>query len=171
MTYQDLDNLITFKMDVPSIYHIMLGMNEKDSCIFEDVLRSRETDNYTLNKFLKKYDIVVGTGITFDHRVVEIIVTIPYKKIEKKEAILLFNYFLHHTNFELTHFYLDLNNEDCYKALGIFIHSNYYDILITKETYEDEKDMEYISIKFTSNHTFIDKLHCLAIIANDGFYN
>ncbi|MBP5589324.1 MAG: hypothetical protein J6X26_02175 [Bacteroidales bacterium] len=172
MNYQELDNLITFKMGVPSLYHIMLGMYEKDTGCFEYELTTRETDNYKLNIFLKKYNVnVERTSITLDHRVHEITVTIPYKKIEKTDPILLFNYFLHRTNFVVTHFQLDLETDNCQRALFIIIHSNYYDIQITKERYEDEKDMDYIVIKFKTYDIFIDKLHCLAIIANDGFYN
>lgn len=54
MNYKELDNLITFKMGVPSLYHIMLGMSSDETEEYQTALDEMNTDNYDLNDFLMK---------------------------------------------------------------------------------------------------------------------
>ena len=53
MDYKELDSLITFRMGLPSIYHIMLGMSMYQTEEYAKELDRKETDNYDLNAFLK----------------------------------------------------------------------------------------------------------------------
>ena len=59
MNTKDLDSLISFKMGLPSLYHIMLGMSIDETNDYEKEIENRQTDNYDLNDFLKEYNIGV----------------------------------------------------------------------------------------------------------------
>ena len=45
MTTNELNSLITFKMQLPSLYHIMLGMSQDETEDYEKELENRQTDN------------------------------------------------------------------------------------------------------------------------------
>ena len=57
MNTKDLDSLISFKMGLPSLYHIMLGMSIDETNDYEKEIENRQTDNYDLNDFLKEYNM------------------------------------------------------------------------------------------------------------------
>ena len=85
MNYQELDNLITFKMGFPSPYHIMLGMSSDETEDYEKELENKETDNYDLNDFLNKYNVSVErTAFTAEWRLREIYLLIISKKKMQK---------------------------------------------------------------------------------------
>ena len=85
MDYKELDSLITFRMGLPSIYHIMLGMSMYQTEEYAKELDRKETDNYDLNAFLKKYGVKVErTGFTGDTymQLDEISIMIPINHLE-----------------------------------------------------------------------------------------
>lgn len=94
MTTKELDNLITFKMGLPSLYHIMLGMSMDETADYEQELENRQTDNYDLNDILKKYGVKVErTGFSDEYRLSVISVYIPLEHIGERELKMLFDYF------------------------------------------------------------------------------
>ncbi len=168
MNYQELDNLITFKMGLPSLYHIMLGMSSDETEDYEKELENKETDNYDLNDFLKKYDVSIErTAFTAEWRLHEISLFISIEHFEEKDAKMLYNYFVYRMNVVEKKFSFTSRTDDTIKDLNISIHTDLYDVIITKETNE-ENGSERIVILFTSeDEEKLDKLRCLAIIANN----
>ena len=168
MNYQELDNLITFKMGLPSLYHIMLGMSSDETEDYEQKLIDRATDNYNLNDFLKKYDIIVErTAFTEDMRLHEITVTIPIEHIEEKDVQMLYNYFAYRMNVVEKQFYFTSDANDTIKNLNISIHSDLYDVRITKETDEESGEERIVILFISEDEVNLDKLRCLAIITKN----
>lgn len=168
MNYKELDNLITFKMGVPSLYHIMLGMSSDETEEYQTGLDEMNTDNYDLNEFLKKYDITVErTAFTSSFRLQELTITIPLEHIKENDVKMLFNYFAFKENVLEKKFSFTSDTDDSIKDLNIIIHFDLFDVKITKETNANSGD-EYIVIMFVSeDDENLDKLRCIAIIANN----
>ncbi len=168
MNYKELDNLITFKMGVPSLYHIMLGMSSDETEEYQTALDEMNTDNYDLNDFLKKYDIIVErTAFTSSFRLHELTITIPLEQIKEKDVKMLFNYFAYKENVLEKKFSFTSDTDDSIKDLNVIIHFDLFDVRITKETCTDSGD-EYIVILFVSEDDVnLDKLRCLAIFSNN----
>jgi hypothetical protein len=169
MDYKELDSLITFRMGLPSIYHIMLGMSMNQTEEYAKELDRKETDNYDLNAFLKKYGVKVErTGFTGDTymQLDEISIMIPINHLEEKDAKKLYDYFSYRSNVIEKRFSFTSDTDDFIKELNIFIHTDLYDITVTQET--DDEIGKHIFIDFEADRDVnIDKLCCLAIIANN----
>ena len=166
MNTKELDYLFTFKMGLPSLYHIMLGMSEDETEDYEKELGKYQTDNYDLNDFLKKYDIVVErTAFTGEWRLKEMTVSIPLEHIKERELKMLFEYLIYRMNVIEKKFTFTSNANDEICEFDILIRSDLYDVTITKS---EENDNEYVVITFFSeNDIILDKLRCLAIIVNN----
>ena len=166
MTYKELDNLITFKMGLPSLYHIMLGMAMDETDDYEKEIENRQTDNYDLNDFLKKYSIVVErTAFTGEMRLKEMTISIPLEYIKEKDLKMLFDYFVYRMDVVEKRFNFASKSNDEICELDILIRSELYDVTITKS---EVNDNEYIVITFFSEENInLDKLRCLAIIVNN----
>ena len=91
MKYDELKELILFPMGLPSVYHIRLGMSNYETEDYQEQLDKKETDNYTLNDFLKKYDVVVEQGFSDDLNVTEICISIPLNELSERDIRLLFD--------------------------------------------------------------------------------
>ena len=169
MDYKELDSLIIFRMGLPSIYHIMLGMSMNQTEEYAKELDGKETDNYDLNAFLKKYGVKVKrTGFTGDTymQLDEISIMIPINHLVEKDAKMLYDYFSYRSNVLEKRFRFTSDTDDFIKELNIFIHTELYDINVTQET--NDEIGKHIFIDFeVGGDVNIDKLSCLAIIANN----
>lgn len=164
MSTKELDSLIFFKMGLPSLYHIMLGMSMEETGNYEKEIGDRQTDNYDLNDFLKEYNIgVERTGYVGEMVLSEITVSIPLEHITERDLKMLFDYFSFRMNVVEKKFNYTSNANDDICELDILIHSDLYDVRITKD-----EENGTINISFVmGNETNPDMLRCLAIIANN----
>jgi len=164
MNTKDLDSLISFKMGLPSLYHIMLGMSIDETNDYEKEIENRQTDNYDLNDFLKEYNIgVERTGFTGEMVLSEITVSVPLEHITERDLKMLFDYFSFRMNVVEKKFNYTSNANDDLCELDILIHSDLYDVKITKD-----EENGTINISFVmGDETNPDMLRCLAIIANN----
>jgi hypothetical protein len=168
MNYKELDNLVTFKMGVPSLYHIMLGMSSDETEEYQTALDEMNTDNYDLNDFLKKYDITVErTAFTSSFRLHELTITIPLEHIKENDVKMLFNYFACKENVLEKKFSFTSDTDDSIKDLNMIIHFDLFDVIIKKENNVNTGD-DYIVIMFVSEDDVkLDKLRCLAVFSNN----
>ena len=164
MTRNELDSLITFKMGLPSLYHIMLGMAMDETDDYEKEIENRQTDNYDLNDFLKKYSIVVErTAFTGEMRLEEMTITIPLEYIKEKDLQKLFDYFVNRMDVVEKRLHFTSNSNDDICELDILLRSSLYDVRITKNENGDRAVITFASEDVVN----LDKLRCLAIIANN----
>jgi len=173
MNYKELDTLITFKMGIPSIYHIMLGMScdETEDCQTE--LSGKNTDNFDLNDFLKKYDVTVErTAFTSSFRLCGLTITFPLELIKENDAKMLFNYFACRENIIEKKFSFTSGTDDSIKDLNIVCKYDLFEVQIEKET-DVENECQFVVIRISSDDDVnLDKLLCIAIISNNekGFW-
>lgn len=166
MTTKELDTLITFKMGLPSLYHIMLGMSDDETGNYEKDLEKCKTDNYDLNDFLKKYAIIVEkSAFTVKRRLKEMTISLPIELIKERELKMLFDYFIFRMNVVEKKFFFTSNANEELCEFNILIRSDLYDVTITKS---EENENKYVNISlFSKDDINLDKLRCLAIIVNN----
>lgn len=173
MNYKELDTLITFKMGIPSLYHIMLGMSCEETEDYQRELDEKNTDNYDLNDFLKKYDISVErTAFTNSFRLHELTITFPLEHVKENDAKMLFNYFACRENVIEKKFSFTSGTDDSIKDLNIVCKYDLFEVQIEKET-DVENESQFVVIRIVSDDDVnLDKLLCLAIISNNekGFW-
>ena len=129
MTYKELDSLITFKMGLPSLYHIMLGLSMDETDDYEKEIESRQTDNYDLNDLLKKYDIIVERMVfSAQWRLSEMTISIPLEHIKEKDAKMLYDYFVYRIDVKGKKYNITSTASGEICELDIVIHSNLYDV-------------------------------------------
>lgn len=164
MTTKELDNLISFKMGLPSLYHIMLGMTIEETNEYEMEIGKRQTDNYDLNDFLKQYEITVErTAFTSEMCLSEITVYIPLENVKERDLKVLFDYFAFRMEVIEKRFNYSSNAIDEICDLDILIHSELYDVRISIN-----EDSDQLAISFVPGEDVnIDIFRCLAIIANN----
>ena len=96
----------------------------------------------------------------------EISIMIPINHLVEKDAKMLYDYFSYRSNVLEKRFSFTSDTDDFIKELNIFIHTELYDINVTQET--NDEIGKHIFIDFeVGGDVNIDKLSCLAIIANN----
>lgn len=168
MTYKELDNLITFKMGLPSLYHIMLGMSVDETDEFQNELDNQQTDNYNLNDFLKEYGVIVEReGFTEKMLIHDMSVSIPVEHITEHSIKRLYDELAARMNVVNKQFSITTNADDSIIDLDAKIHTDWFDVKFTRFT-DAEKGMDYVFISFIcEDDVNLDKLRCIAIIADN----
>ena len=168
MTYKELDNLITFKMGLPSLYHIMLGMSVDETDEYQDQLDNQQTDNYDLNGFLKEYGVIVEReGFTEKMLIHDMSVSIPLEYITEHSIQRLYDELAARMNVVNKQFSITTNADDSIIDLDAKIHTDWFDVKFILFT-DAEKEMEFVVISFIcEDDVNLDKLRCLTIIANN----
>lgn len=168
MNTKDLDSLISFKMGLPSLYHIMLGMSEDETDGYQKELDERQTDNYDLNDLLKNYDIAVEREAFSDEwRLNEIAVYIPIEHLSEKNIKQICDNLTYKMQAKEKHFSITTDGDDVIMDLNASIHSDLYDVTITT-TIREGTEQENVVVTFISEDDVnLDKLRCLAVIANN----
>lgn len=165
MNSKELDNLITFKMGIPSLYHIMLGMSNDETEDYQKELDNRNTDNYDLNDFLNKYEVMVErTAFDSACRIHELMIAIPIEHIKENEIQLLYKYFSNRMNIIEKECNVTSDANDNIKELNITIRSELYDVTFRIAEYDNGRRLETIIV--SNEEEQIKMLACLAIIAN-----
>ena len=163
MNNKELDSLITFKMGIPSLYHIMLGMSDDETEDYQKELDDRNTDNYDLNDFLKKYEVFVErTSFNSALRIHELTISIPLEHVKENDVQLLYKYFSYRMNIVEKKYSVTSDVNDNIKELDITIRSELYDVTFRVTEFDDGSRLE---ITIVSDEE--DMLACLATIANN----
>ena len=167
MTYKELDNLITFKMGLPSLYHIMLGMSVDETDEYQNELDNQQTDNYDLNDFLKEYGVIVEReGFTEKMLIHDMSLSIPIEYLSEHSIKRLFDELVARMNVVNKRFSITTNADDSIQELDSTIHTDLFDVKITSFT-DVEKEIDNVVISFICDDDLkLDKLRCLSIIAN-----
>lgn len=168
MIYNELDSLITFKMGLPSLYHMMLGMSAEETVDYQEELDQQATDNYDLNDFLKKYNVIVEKAAYIGcFKLSEMTISIPMEFITAGELKTLFSHLSSKMHVVTKQYNVTLDADDNIQDVDICVHADLYDMKIVKENNEDI-GIDYLVISFvTEDDTNLDKLGCLAVIANN----
>ena len=168
MTYKELDNLFTFKMGLPSLYHIMLGMSVDETDEFQNELDNQQTDNYNLNDFLKEYGVIVEReGFTEKMLIHDMSVSIPVEHITEHSIKRLYDELAARMNVVNKQFSITTNADDSIIDLDAKIHTDWFDVKFIRFT-DAEKGMDYVFISFIcEDDVNLDKLRCIAIIADN----
>jgi len=168
MTYKELDNLITFKMGLPSLYHIMLGMSVDETDEYQNQLDNQQTDNFDLNGFLKEYGVIVEReGFTEKMLIHDMSVSIPVEHITEHSIKRLYDELAARMNVVNKQFSITTNADDSIIDLDAKIHTDWFDVKFTQLT-DAAKGMDYVVISFIcEDDVNLDKLRCLTIIANN----
>ena len=168
MTYKELDNLITFKMGLPSLYHIMLGMSVDETDEYQNELDNQQTDNYDLNDFLKEYGVIVEReGFTEKMLIHDMSISIPIEYLTEYSIKRLYDELVARMNVVNKRFSITTNADDSIQELDSMIHTDLYDVKIIRCT-DAEKGMDYVVISFIcEDDVNLDKLRCIGIIANN----
>lgn len=163
MKYDELKELILFPLGLPSVYHIRLGMSNYETEEYQEQLEKKETDDYNLNDFLKKYDIVVEQGFNDDLNVVEICISIPLDELPERDIRLLFDSIAYKMDTVEKKFSITTDSDDSVKELESTIHSDLFDVRICLN---ESRDNIVISFS-TDDDAKIDMLRCLSIISKN----
>ena len=168
MIYNELDSLITFKMGLPSLYHMMLGMSAEETVDYQEEIDQQATDNYDLNNFLKKYNVRVEKAAYIGcFKLSEMTISIPMEFITAGELKTLFSHLSSKMHVVTKQYNVTLDADDNIQDVDICVHADLYDMKIVKENNEDN-GIDYLVISFvTEDDTNLDKLGCLAVIANN----
>lgn len=163
MKYDELKELILFPMGLPSVYHIRLGMSNYETEDYQEQLDMKETDNYTLNDFLKKYDVVVEQGFSDDLNVTEICISIPLNELSERDIRLLFDSISYKMDTVEKKFSITTDSDDSVKELESTIHSDLFDVRI----YLNESHDNVVISFSTDDDVKTDMLRCLSIISKN----
>ena len=163
MKYDELKELIVFPMGLPSVYHIGLGMSNYETEDYQEQLDKKETDNYTLNDFLKKYDVVVEQGFSDDLNVTEICISIPLNELSERDIRLLFDSISYKMDTVEKKFSITTDSDDSVKELESTIHSDLFDVRI----YLNESHDNVVISFSTDDDVKTDMLRCLSIISKN----
>jgi len=169
MIYKELDNLITFKMGLPSLYHIMLGMSVDETDEYQNELDNQQTDNYNLNDFLKEYGVIVEReGFTEKMLIHDMSVSIPVEHITEHSIKRLFDELSARMNNVVNkQFNITTNADNSIVDLDAKIRTDWFDVKIARLT-DAEKGMDNVVISFIcEDDVNLDKLRCIAIIADN----
>ena len=167
MNTQQLDSLITFKLGLPSLYHIMLGMAEDETQSYQEEIDNQKTDKYDLNDFIKSYDVLVERNAFSDKwRLKDLSFSIPLEQLTEKDIKMLFDYLSYRVQVIEKQFCIKNGGDNTIKEIDCTINTALYDIKITCG--KNESDDNRVFISFTSeNDISLDKLRCLSIILNN----
>lgn len=167
MIYQELDSLITFKMKLPSLYHIMLGMSEDETVNYQDELDSCETDNYDLNDFLKKYGIIVSRNALSEFfKLKDISFAIPIYHLTEWDIKMIFDTLAFRMGAEETKYCISTGTKDTITDINSIIHTNLFDTKMIKWNNPDNEE-DYLLVSFVvEDDTNLDKLRALSVISN-----
>jgi hypothetical protein len=168
MTYKELENLITFKMGLPSLYHIMLGMSIDETDEYQNELDNQQTDNYNLNDFLKEYGVIVERERFTEKMLIhDMSVSIPVEHITEHSIKRLYDELAARMNVVNKQFSITTNADDSIIDLDAKVHTDWFDVKLTQLT-DAAKGMNYVVISFIcEDDVNLDKLRCLTIIANN----
>ena len=166
MIYNELDSLILFKMGLPSLYHIMLGMPWEEIDEYQEEIKQQETDNYDLNDILKKYSVEVETPALIGCRISEMTISIPMEFITEAELKTLYSHLASKMHVVTKQYNVTLDANDNIQEVDICVHADLYDMKIVKEERESI-GIDFLIISFaTEDDTNLDKLACLSVVSN-----
>lgn len=167
MIYNELDSLITFKMGLPSLYHIMLGMPWEEIDEYQEKIKQQETDNYDLNDVLKKYSIEVEAPALIGCRISEMTISIPMEFITEAELKTLYRHLASKMHVVTKQYNVTMDANDNVLEVDICAHADLYDMKIVKAE-KESIGIDFLIISFvTEDDTNLDKLGCLSVVANN----
>ena len=167
MIYQKLDNLITFKMKLPSLYHIMLGMSEDETENYQNELDACETDNYDLNDFLKEYDVrIFRDALSELFKLKEISFAIPLYHLTEWDVKMIFDTLAHRMGAVKTIYNISTGENNTITDIKCSIHTDLFDTELIKWN-DPDRDEDHLLVSFmVEDDTYLDKLQALSVISN-----
>lgn len=163
MNRNELKELISFPLGIPSIYHIRLGLSPDEIDEYQSQIDKKETDNYNLNDFLKKYDVFVEMIFNDDMKVIEISISIPVEELSERDLNLIHDAFAYNIDTVEKKFSITTDAADSIKELESFIHTDLFDV-----EFSLNENHNFIVITFsTDDEVKIDMLRCLSIISQN----
>ena len=154
-------------MKLPSLYHIMLGMSEDETENYQNELDACETDNYDLNDFLKKYDVIVSRNTLSElFMLKDISFAIPLYHLTEWDIKMIFDTLACRMAAVEKKYCISTKTKDNITDIDSIIHTDLFDTKVIKWNNPDNEE-DYLLVSFVvEDDTNLDKLRALSVISN-----